>query len=158
MLNLNLDLNQVKISEEKLIEKALDNGFNILLFYPNTKTPNWFNCKAKDYIANKELILNEIKNKQYDYGLLLGKQLKDFGVVCFDIDIDNENEIEHALSVIKNTLDNKGIKHFVEKTQSGRYHIYIIVDNISGLEKSFSFNIEGCNGKIEFKFLMFDEV
>ncbi|MBX0312175.1 MAG: DUF927 domain-containing protein, partial [Sulfurihydrogenibium sp.] len=125
---------QVKI---KHTQEGITNGYNIMVF--NQKIPIWFGANASTYKAKADR-LSEILSQypNLNYGILLGKQLKDFYVVCIDIDIDTEDCKEKLSKEIERLLNKHEIKFYKELTKSKRIHYYIVLDKTTEKIESIS--------------------
>jgi hypothetical protein len=141
------------------IATAINLGYNMMLVYLTgenaLKRPNWLNCTTKDYDAEllKDKILDEFENNpgMYGYGILLGKQSGDFYLVCIDIDIDNEYK-DIALEDLKKVFDKYRIDYAVEKTKSGRYHVYVALDGLTeNLKKTRKLKYKHLKDSIKYK-------
>jgi uncharacterized protein (DUF927 family) len=114
----------------KFIEEGYKNGYNIILHELTSKKPNWLGMKASDYKANLQSLFNEyMKNPStYGYGVVVGKQLKNFNVISLDIDIDTLECKERISKELEGLLNKYEIKYYKEITKSERIHYYIILD------------------------------
>jgi len=139
-------IDYVKANRSKLrshIVNDIDNGLNTMLVHLTGKNafkrPNWFNENTFTYDATKikDKILAEFDAKpgQYGYGILLGKQPAGFYLLCIDIDIDGECK-DDALQYLEKVFQKYKISYAKETTKSGRYHVYVAVDDLSDTLKN----------------------
>ena len=133
-------IKQVKAKNEILLSylnNAISKGVNKMLVYlvgENAfKRPNWFGYNSQTYnaVELKDKILEEFKKHPgvYGYGVLLGKQPAGFYLVCIDVDVDNECK-DRVLKDFERVFKKYGIVYYLETTKSGRYHVYIAIDDI----------------------------
>jgi hypothetical protein len=137
----NLTLITAKINDKiqervkEYIQKGIKNGYNIILFHIEngelTKKPNWLGMNASNYQADVNTLLSELSRKAYGYGVLLGKQLKDFYLIVIDMDIDTEECKERISKEFEELLAKHGIKYYKEITKSKRIHYKIVLDRIT---------------------------
>jgi hypothetical protein len=119
-------------TKRNYINSGISNGYNIILADPNTKRPIWMGKTASTYTANVNDLLSELnKHPNLGYGIVLGKQLKDFYLVCLDIDIDTDECKERISKELEELLSKHNIKYNKEETKNKRIHIYIALDNLS---------------------------
>jgi len=135
--------NYSKDKVKTFVEKGIDNGYNILLTYITKneflKIPVWFGMNSETYQTDKERLIQELNNKNYGYGILLGKQPNGQYLVCIDVDVNNTDEnhqLDNILENIRRVLNKNGIEYCEEETYTGRYHIYIAVDKLTNFIQS----------------------
>jgi hypothetical protein len=128
--NLTSRTQKVKETKQNYIQRGITNGYNIMVF--RKKYPIWFGANASTYKAKADR-LSEILSQypNLNYGILLGKQLKDFYVVSIDMDIDTEECKERLSKKIEELLNKHEIKFYKELTKSKRIHYYIVLDRTS---------------------------
>jgi hypothetical protein len=99
---------------------------------------------TSNYQANTDNLLVALSKKPYGYGVLVGKQLEDFYLICIDIDIDTEECKERISKEFEELLSKNGIKYYKEMTKSNRIHYYIALDKITEKMKIYGkLNYEG---------------
>ena len=131
---------KIKERFKEYVKLGIDNGFNLIPVYSDSKIPNWLGMKASDYKADLQTLLIEyMKNPYgYGYGVVVGKQLKEFSLIGIDMDIDTEECKKRISKELEELLNKHGIKYYKEITKSGRIHYYIILDKLTDKITSIS--------------------
>jgi len=139
----NLTLHTTKVNDKKqkqervkeYIQEGIKNGYNIILIHIEngelTKKPNWLGMNTSNYQAKIDDLLVALSKKAYGYGVLVGKQLGDFYLICIDIDIDSGDCKDRISKDFEGLLSKNGIKYYKEITKSNRIHYYIALDKIT---------------------------
>jgi hypothetical protein len=133
-----------KIQErvKEYIQEGIKNGYNIILFHIEngelTKKPNWLGMNASNYQAKTDDLLVALSKKIYGYGVLVGKQLKDFYLIVIDMDIDTEECKERISKELEELLNKHGIRYYKEITKNKRIHYKIVLDRITNKIESIS--------------------
>ena len=133
-------IEHVKANHKNLkydIANTIDNGYRITLVHlpgnGTIKRPEWFGYGTADYNPQliKDKILEEFEKKpgKYGYGIILGKQINGYYLICIDIDIDNECK-DKVLRDLQEVFNKHKITYHLETTKSSRYHIYILLKDV----------------------------
>jgi hypothetical protein len=146
----NLTLHTTKVNDKKqkqervkeYIQEGIKNGYNIILIHIEngelTKKPNWLGMNTSNYQAKTDDLLVALSKKVYGYGVLVGKQLGDFYLICIDIDIDTEECKERISKEFEELLNKHGIRYYKEITKNKRIHYKIALDRITNKIESIS--------------------
>jgi len=125
-------INDDLLTKQNYINLGISNGFNIILADSNSKRPIWMGKSVSTYTANtNDLLLELNKHPNLGYGIVLGKQLEDICLVCFDVDIDTEECKKRILKELEELLSKHNIRYYKEITKNGRIHIYIVLNSLS---------------------------
>jgi hypothetical protein len=132
--------NKIKERVKEHIQEGIKNGYNIILHELNSKKPNWLRMKASDYKADLQTLLIEYRKNPYGfgYGVVVGKQLKDFYLVVIDMDIDTEECKKRISKELEELLNKHGIRYYKEITKNKRIHYKIVLDRITDKIDSIS--------------------